>query len=59
MQADVSGTVGIEIAPVAAAEARAAGPLLVETIEAVARSRLLTVGPDALLAEAAALLSSA
>ena len=56
---DVSATVGTEIPPVAAAEARAAAPSLVSSIDAVARSRLLTVGPDALLAEVAALLSAA
>jgi CBS domain-containing protein len=43
---------------VAAAEAIAAAPLLVSSIEAVSRSRLLTVGADALLVQVAALLSS-
>ncbi len=42
----------------AAAETRAAPPALVSSIEAVAQSRLLTVGVDALLAEVASLLSS-
>jgi CBS domain-containing protein len=44
---------------VAAAEARAVAPVLVSGIEAIARSRLLTVAADALLVEVAALLSSA
>ena len=44
---------------VAAAEARAASALQVGDINDVARSRLLTVGVDALLAEVAAALSSA
>lgn len=48
-----------ESAPVAAAEAQAMAPLLVSDIEAVARSRRLTVAADALLVEVAALLSSA
>jgi CBS domain-containing protein len=52
-------TAGAEPAPVAAAEARAVAPALVSGIEAVTRSRLLTVGADALLVEVAALLSSA
>jgi len=49
----------VEIPPVAAAEARAVAPARVSAIDAVARSRLLTVGTDALLVEVAALLSSA
>jgi CBS domain-containing protein len=48
-----------ESPPVAAAEARAVAPLLVSGIEAIARSRLLTVATDALLVEVAALLSGA
>ena len=44
---------------VAAAEARAVAPALVSGIEAVARSRLLTVSTQALLVDVAALLSSA
>jgi CBS domain-containing protein len=48
-----------ETPPVAAAEARAAAPLRVAGIEAMARSRLLTVAVDALLVEVAALLSGA
>lgn len=48
-----------ETPPLAAAEARAVAPSLVSGVEAVARSRLLTVTPDALLSEVAALLSSA
>jgi len=50
---------GPESLPVAAAEARAVAPLLVSSIEAVARSRLLTVSPDSQLVEVAALLSGA
>lgn len=49
----------VETPPVAAAEARAVTPLLVSGIEAVARSRLLTVAADALLVDVAALLSGA
>lgn len=45
--------------PVAAAEARAVAPLRVSGIEAVARSRLLTVTSNSLLVEVASLLSSA
>jgi CBS domain-containing protein len=48
-----------ESPPVAAAEARAVAPLRVGDIEAVARSRLLTVTANSLLVEVAALLSSA
>ena len=48
-----------ESPPVAAAEARAVAPDLVSGIEAVARSRLLTVGAQALLVDVASLLSSA
>lgn len=48
-----------ETLPVAAAEARAAAPALVLEVAAVARSRLRTVAPAALLAEVAALLSDA
>ena len=48
-----------ETPPVAAAEARAAAPSLVSGVEAVARSRLLTVSADVLLVDVAALLSSA
>lgn len=46
-----------ETPPVAAAEARAVAPLLVSGVEAVARTRLLTVSVDALLVQVAALLS--
>ena len=53
------GQTSPESAPVAAAEAQAMTPLLVSDMEAVARSRRLTVAADALLVEAAALLSSA
>ena len=53
------GDVGSESPPVAAAEARAVAPLLVSDIEAVARSRLLTVLVDTRLVEVAAQLSSA
>lgn len=48
-----------ESPPVAAAEARAVAPLRVSGIEAVARSRLLTVPANCLLVDVAALLSSA
>jgi len=48
-----------ETPAVAAAEARAVPPSRVSDVEAVARARLLTVTPDATLAEVAALLSSA
>jgi CBS domain-containing protein len=47
-----------EIPAVAAAEARAVPPALVSSMDAVARSRLLKVGMDTLLAEVAALLSA-
>lgn len=50
---------GPESPPVAAAEARAVAPLLVGGIEAIARSRLLTVSTNSLLVDVAALLSSA
>ncbi|MCY7305244.1 MAG: CBS domain-containing protein [Rhodoferax sp.] len=49
----------VETPPVAAAEARAVAPARISATEAVTRSRLLTVGMDALLVEVAALLSSA
>lgn len=48
-----------ESPPAAAAEARAAAPLRVSGIEAVARSRLMTVSAEAALVQVAALLSSA
>lgn len=47
-----------ETPPVAAAEARAVAPSRVSGVEKVARARLLTVAPDALLSEVAALLST-
>lgn len=47
-----------ELPPVAAAEARTVPPALVSSMDAVARSRLLKVSMDALLAEVAALLSA-
>jgi CBS domain-containing protein len=50
---------GPESPPVAAAEASAVAPLRVSSIEAVARSRLLTVAVTSPLVEVAALLSSA
>jgi len=59
VNAPTAGTASVESPPVAAAEARAAAPARVSVLEAVARSRLLTVGPDALLVEVAALLSNA
>lgn len=49
----------IESPAVVAAEARAQAPAQVCSIEAVTRSRLLTVGADALLVQVAALLSGA
>lgn len=48
-----------ETAQAAAAEARTVAPLLVSSVEEIARSRLLTVAVDALLVEVAALLSGA
>lgn len=48
-----------ESPPVAAAEAHAVAPLRVDGIDAVARSRLVTVTADSLLVEVAALLSNA
>ncbi len=56
---DATDATDAESPPVAAAEARAAAPALVSSIEEVARARLLTVVADALLVEVAALLSSA
>ena len=55
----VAPVVTPESPSVAAAEARAVAPALVSGIQAVARSRLLTVGAEALLVDVAALLSSA
>ena len=52
-------TVHPETPAAAAAETRAVPCALVSSLDAVARSRLSTVGVDALLAEVAALLSSA
>jgi len=48
-----------ESPPVAAAEARAVAPLMVGSIEAVARSRLQTVSANSPLVEVAARLSNA
>jgi CBS domain-containing protein len=48
-----------EALPTATAEARAEAPLLVSSLEAVARSRLFTVSADSLLVKVAAQLSSA
>ncbi len=59
MTPDAPASASPESPPVAAAEARAVAPLLVSGIEAVARSRLLTVSESSLLVEVAALLSSA
>ena len=59
MTAPAPGIEGAESPPVVAAEARAVAPARVSALEAVARSRLLTVGMDALLVEVAALLSDA
>ena len=53
------GAGGAESEPVAAAEARALAPAQVSSVAVVTRSRLLTVGTNALLVEVAALLSSA
>jgi arabinose-5-phosphate isomerase len=53
------GDAGPESPPVADVEARAAAPLLVSSVEAVARSRLLTVAAQTRLVEVAARLSSA
>jgi len=57
--APAPGTEVTESPPVAAAEARAVAPMRVGEVGAMARSRLLTVRVDALLAEVAALLSNA
>jgi len=57
MSADALHTASPETPPVAAAEARAVAPARVSSIEAMTRSRLLTVGVDTLLGEVAALLS--
>jgi len=59
MSTEGSHTIHPETPAAAAAEARAAPSALVSSLDAVARSRLSTVGVDALLAEVAALLSSA
>ena len=48
----------LENASLPTGEAPVAGPILVSSIEAVFRARLVTVGVDALLAQVAALLSS-
>lgn len=58
MTADAPDTAGTEIPEAATTEARTMAPALISSIEAVARSRLLTIGADALLAEVAALLSN-
>ena len=54
-----TGSANPESAAVAAAEAQSSTPMRVRSIEAVASSRRLTVGPDAPMVEVAALLSSA
>lgn len=59
MNADATHTANPESPSVAAAEARTVAPSLVGSIDAVTRTRLSTVGVDALLAEVAALLSGA
>lgn len=56
---DTTGTTGAESPDVLTAEAGTVAPALVSSINAVARSRLLTVGANALLVEVAAKLSSA
>lgn len=48
MNAQGPDTLVTESPPVAAAEARAVAPARVSAIQAVARSRLLTVGTDGL-----------
>ena len=58
-QAARPGGVDAESPPVASAEARAATPVRVSVIEALAQSRLLTVPLDAKLVEVAALLAEA
>jgi CBS domain-containing protein len=59
MKPDHPGGANPESPAMAAAEARTVAPLLVRDIEAVARSRLLTVPASSLLIDVAALLSSA
>lgn len=59
MTAPTPDTEVVESPPVAAAEARAVAPVRVSALETVDRSRLLTVGMDALLVKVAALLSNA
>ncbi len=59
MNVPAPGAEPVENPPVAAAEARAVAPARVSALEAVVRSRLLTVGIDAQLVEVAALLSNA
>lgn len=54
-----AGNMSPEAPPVAAAEARAVAPLLVSGIEAIARTRLITVLPETLLVDVAARLSGA
>ena len=53
------GAIGDESSPVVAAEADAVAPLLVSSVEAVARTRLLTVAADTRLVDVAARLSGA
>ena len=53
------GETALESPPVAAAEAHSLAPSRMADVEAVARSRLLTVAGDAVLAEVAALLLAA
>jgi len=59
MSTEALHTIDPETPAAAAADTRAVPPALVSSLDAVARSRLSTVGVDALLAEVAALLSSA
>ncbi len=59
MNKPMSDASATESPPLATAEAEAIAPARVSALEAVTRSRLLTVGTGALLAEVAALLSGA
>ncbi len=58
-QSPASTEASPEVASVAAAEARSKAPVLVGSLEAVARSRFFTLDADALLIEVAARLSDA
>jgi len=58
MSATTPDIAATESLPLAAADARAVAPALVSSLEGISKSRLLTVGMDALLVDVAALLSS-